>query len=112
VRKTLRTSRGSRYPAIVKLAALRIADPCPEDWHAMTGDARARWCARCALTVTAVAELRLAETEALLAQRDARVCVRAVADADGNVITRTTHEARFVQALRALAGRAGGRDAT
>lgn len=89
------------------LATLRIAEPCPEDWDAMSGDERARFCARCHLSVTNLAELRRAEAEALLSQRssDHRVCVRITRDAAQNVITRTTQEARFLAALRVLAER-------
>ena len=91
----------------MKVSALRIAEPCPEDWHSMTGDARARWCARCELQVHNVSELREAQAEALAARRDAHLCLRAVHDDDGNVVTRTTQERRFLAALRALATRGG-----
>jgi hypothetical protein len=86
---------------------LHIAEPCPEDWQAMAGDARARWCGRCELAVTDLSELRQPEAEALLARRDGRVCVRATSDAAGEVVTRTTQEARFLRGLRALAARGG-----
>jgi hypothetical protein len=87
------------------LSALRVAEPCPENWDAMTGDERARFCDRCALSVTNLAELRRAEAEALLTQQspENRVCVRITRDAQQNVITRTTQEERFVAALHALA---------
>lgn len=94
----------------MSLDALRIDAPCPEDWDAMSGDERARFCARCGLVVTNLAELRRDEAEALLARRspDDRVCVRVTRDADRRVVTRTTEEARFVAALRALAASRGG----
>lgn len=85
------------------LSTLRIADPCPEDWDAMSGDERARYCGRCELSVTNLAELREAEAEALLSQpREHRVCVRVTRDAEQNVVTRTTQERRFLTALRVL----------
>jgi hypothetical protein len=86
------------------LATLRIADPCPADWDAMTGDERARFCGRCELSVTNLAELRRAEAEALLSQRspEQRVCVRITRDAQQNVVTRSTQEERFLAALRRL----------
>jgi hypothetical protein len=89
----------------MKASALRIAAPCPEDWEAMTGDARGRYCARCELHVHDVSELREAEVEALLARRDERLCVRTRPDGAGAVVTRTTQERRFLDALRALAAR-------
>jgi hypothetical protein len=92
----------------MKISALRIAEPCPEHWETMTGDARARWCARCELHVHNVSELRDAEAEALVARRDGR-CLHALHDAEGNVVTRTTQERRFLDALRVLAARSGER---
>lgn len=93
----------------MSLDALRIDAPCPEDWDAMSGDERARFCARCGLVVTNLAELRRDEAEALLARSaDQRVCVRVARDGDRRVVTRTTEEARFVAALRALAASRGG----
>lgn len=87
--------------------ALRIAAPCPEDWHAMSGDDRARFCTRCELHVNNLAELRETEAEALLARTDGRVCVRMVRDAAGEIVTRTTQEERFLAALRVLAAHRG-----
>jgi hypothetical protein len=82
---------------------LRIAEPCTEDWRSMSGDERSRWCARCELSVTNLTELRQPEAEALVARRDGRLCLRAVCDATGEIVTRTTHESRFLQALHTLA---------
>jgi len=69
----------------------------------MSGNERTRWCAHCELSVTDLSELHEAEAETLLERHDARVCVRAVRDSAGNVVTRTTQEARFLLALRSLA---------
>lgn len=93
----------------MRLSTLRIAEPCPEDWSAMTGDARERHCARCATTVTNLAELTRVDAEALLARSSSehRVCVRATYDDAGGIVTRSTQEARFLGALRALAARRG-----
>jgi hypothetical protein len=85
------------------MKALHIAAPCPEEWRSMPGDARARFCARCELHVENLAELRDTEAEAVLARTDERVCVRVVRDGAGNLVTRTTQEARFLAALRTLA---------
>lgn len=92
------------------LDTLHIAEPCSEDWQAMRGDERARFCARCDLHVENLVELRRAEAEALLSRRapDRRVCVRITRDADRNVVTRSTHEARFLGALELLMKQRGG----
>lgn len=68
----------------------------------MTGDARARFCARCELHVENLVELRRSEVEAVLTRRDGRVCVRAVSDASGRLVTRTTRETRLLEALHTL----------
>jgi hypothetical protein len=77
----------------------------------MTGDERARFCARCQLHVVDLAALPPAEAEPLLRQRQPgdRLCVRVHHDADGNVATRAAMESRLVSALQAIASwRAGG----
>jgi hypothetical protein len=90
------------------LDAIRIAEPCHEDWDAMAGDARARHCARCDLHVTDLSALTRAEAEAVLSQRTpgGRLCVRYAVDASGALVTRTSERERLVALLRALPGRA------
>jgi hypothetical protein len=97
----------------MKLDLLRIDEPCPEDWSAMSGDDRARFCARCAITVTNLGELLREEAEATLARRAGSelVCVRVTYDASGKVVTRSTQRERFLAALRALAAVQGERSA-
>ncbi len=91
---------------MVMLRPLRILEPCSEDWSAMRGDDRERWCDRCKLHVTNVSELTRAEAEEVLSPRSAdRRCVRVERDAEGSVITRCAQEERFLNALRALAAR-------
>lgn len=92
----------------MRLDTLRVATPCHEDWHAMTGDARARHCERCELHVRDLSELTRAEAEELLARRTpgGRLCVRYTLDERGAVVTRTSQQERLVGLLRSLAGRA------
>lgn len=93
----------------MNLDTLRVAEPCREDWDAMTGDARARHCERCQLRVLDLSAMTRAEAEQTLAQEtpDGRLCVRYTLDARGAVVTRTSEQERLVALLRGLsAGRA------
>ena len=45
------------------------ASPCPEPWDEMTGDERARRCAKCDIDVFDVTEMTTAEAETLLGTR-------------------------------------------
>lgn len=74
--------------ARIDLRKLRIASPCSERWADMTGDERMRHCAKCRLNVFNFAELSVAEIEALLRERQGRVCARLYRRRDGTVITR------------------------
>jgi hypothetical protein len=80
-----------------------IAEPCHEDWDAMTGDLRERHCARCELRVVDLSELRR-DAAAELLRRDGRRCVR-FTRADGRLVTRSDREARLLGLLRVLAER-------
>jgi hypothetical protein len=86
------------------LRALRVREPCHEDWEAMVGDERARLCASCDKRVTNLSELTRAEAEAALSTPapDGSLCVRFTRDAGGDVITRTTHQERLVGLLHRL----------
>lgn len=88
----------------MKLSALRIAEPCHEDWNVMPGDALERGCAACQTRVLNLSELSRAEAEEALARRppDGRLCVRFARDEGGEVATRTLQEERFLAALLAL----------
>lgn len=90
---------------MTRLSTLRVAEPCHEDWDAMTGDARRRHCDHCRLHVTDLSELTTAEAEDLLARGgpDGRLCVRYTRDPDGRIVNRTTRHAQLVGLLRLLA---------
>lgn len=82
-------------------------EPCPEDWEAMTGDARARRCERCERVVHELSERSAAEIELLTARAAGeRLCVRYRVDAQGQVVTRTSERGRLVGLLAGL-GREG-----
>lgn len=75
----------------IALEQLHIASPCSEDWCAMPGDGRKRFCSKCNRHVHDLSEYDRAEAEALIASAGCRgehVCVRMQRDADGRVMTR------------------------
>jgi hypothetical protein len=69
------------------LEDLRIATPCRADWDEMSGDDRVRFCGRCEKNVYNVSALSRAEAEALVREREGRVCLRLYRRSDGTVIT-------------------------
>lgn len=71
-----------------ELGVLRVATPCARDWDEMTGDARARFCGDCRLTVYDLSELTTDEARALIREKEGRLCVRFFQRADGTVLTR------------------------
>lgn len=87
------------------LPAPEIAEPCHADWGAMTGDSRARHCARCVLQVIDLSELTRSEAAARLLRRpgDGRLCVRYSHHGDGRLITRSDPQERLIGLLRQLA---------
>lgn len=94
----------------MRLSTLRVAEPCHADWDAMSGDSRARHCERCRLQVIDLSELSRAEAERVLERGGpgGRLCVRYTQDAAGEVITRTTRQARLVGLLQRLAAQKAG----
>jgi hypothetical protein len=90
----------------MKLPALRIAEPCTEDWHAMDGDTRSRHCDRCQTSVLDLSRLTTPEARAALADPTAPPpCVRYLHAPDGSIITRTDQHQRLASLLRSLARR-------
>ena len=65
-----------------------VASPCTQKWSEMKGDARTRFCERCALTVYNLPEYTAEEVRALIKEREGRVCVRLVRRFDGTLMTR------------------------
>ena len=70
------------------LDGLTVATPCPASWDAMAGDDRVRFCPACRLNVYNLSALGRPEAEALLRQKEGRVCLRFYRWADGTVLTR------------------------
>jgi hypothetical protein len=66
---------------------IKIASPCSQDWDAMIGDNRRRFCGECKLNVYNLSGMTKAEAENLVSNEEGRLCVRFYKRADGSVIT-------------------------
>jgi hypothetical protein len=69
------------------LSNLKVASPCSQDWNAMIGNDRKRYCGECKLNVFNLSGMSRAEAENLIMNAEGRLCVRFYKRADGSVIT-------------------------
>ena len=72
----------------ISLSQVRIASPCTMSWDDMVGDDRSRFCEQCHLNVYNLAAMTQAEAEALIREKEGRLCARLYQRADGTIITR------------------------
>ena len=72
---------------MIPLEQIRIASPCHANWEDMTGDGQARFCGQCQKNVYNLSEMTRAEAEALVHEKEGRLCVRFYTRADGTVLT-------------------------
>lgn len=70
-----------------RLEGMRIASPCDADWEAMTGDDKVRYCGSCRKNVYDLSAMTREAAEALIAEKEGKLCVRFAQRADGTVIT-------------------------
>jgi hypothetical protein len=66
---------------------ISIASPCSQDWNAMMGNERKRYCGECKLNVYNLSGMSRTEAENLILSADGRLCVRFYKRADGTVLT-------------------------
>jgi len=66
---------------------LKVASPCSQDWNAMIGNDRTRYCGECKLNVFNLSGMSKVEAENLITNAEGRLCVRFYKRADGSVIT-------------------------
>jgi hypothetical protein len=66
---------------------LKVASPCSQDWNAMLGDNRKRYCGECKLNVYNLSGMTRVEAEKLIMNAEGRLCVRFYTRADGSVLT-------------------------
>jgi len=66
----------------------RISQPCSQDWSAMAGDDKRRFCEQCQLHVHNLTAMSATEQQALLSQRGTRQCIAYLAT-DNSIRVRT-----------------------
>ena len=71
----------------IPLEAIEIASPCSADWNAMRGDDRARFCGTCQKNVYNLSNMSRTQAQALVAEKEGKLCVQFYRRADGTVIT-------------------------
>src|SRR5262249_38571792 len=69
------------------LDSVHIASPCSAAWDAMEGTEQVRFCRQCQLNVYNLSGMSRAEAEALVREREGRLCVRFFRRADGTMLT-------------------------
>ncbi|MCB9850539.1 MAG: hypothetical protein H6817_07525 [Phycisphaerales bacterium] len=69
------------------LDRVRIASPCNMSWAEMTGDDRTRYCSACRKHVYNFASMTSKEIEALIIEKEGRLCGRLYRRADGTILT-------------------------
>ncbi|MEO8798568.1 MAG: hypothetical protein ABI551_11845 [Polyangiaceae bacterium] len=70
------------------LANAKIASPCSADWNAMQGDEQVRYCGKCEKSVYNLSEMTAEAAEALIVEREGKMCVRFYTRTDGTVLTK------------------------
>src|SRR4051794_39117415 len=71
------------------LPHLKVAIECHQDWNAMPGDQRVRFCGRCSQNVYNIESLRPREVAALFVRHGDRLpCLRLLRRPDGTVVMR------------------------
>ena len=69
------------------LANIRVASPCSARWADMSGDERARFCARCQKYVYNLSSLTAPQALALIQTKEGKLCARFYRRADGTILT-------------------------
>ncbi len=69
------------------LENLKVASPCSQDWDAMVGTERKRYCGECKLNVYNLSGMTRGAAENLIANTEGQLCVRYFKRADGTVLT-------------------------
>lgn len=69
------------------LRNIKVATPCHARWADMAGDARARFCNLCQKHVYDLSALTAAEAEALIREKEGKLCGRFYQRADGTMLT-------------------------
>lgn len=70
------------------LKNISVASPCSQDWNAMIGNERKRYCGDCKLNVYNLSGMSRTEAENLIIDSEGRLCVRFYRRADGSILTK------------------------
>ena len=82
----IRTLLDPSKTAMALLERTVVASPCSESWEGMSGDDRARFCARCGKNVFNLSAMARDEAERFLVENTG-ACLRLYRRADGTVLT-------------------------
>lgn len=102
-----------RKKSLPLLGDVRVASPCHADWNEMVGDEQSRFCGQCAKHVFNLSAMTTDQAEALIREKEGRLCVRYYQRADGTVLTadcsvgvrkKRVKAVAFVAAVGAAAG--------
>lgn len=66
---------------------IKVASPCSQDWDAMIGSERKRYCGECKLNVYNLSGMTRNEAENLIQNSEGRLCVRFYRRDDGTILT-------------------------
>jgi hypothetical protein len=89
--KELDASRSMLDEAVAKtrlpvLPNIKVATPCSADWAQMSGDERVRACGSCSKNVYNLSSLTRDEAEALILEKEGKLCVRYYQRKDGTIL--------------------------
>jgi hypothetical protein len=76
-----------KFQSTIALDSIQIASPCHADWNQMIGDEQTRFCRSCQKNVYNLSSMSRENTEALLLEKEGRVCVRFYQREDGSMLT-------------------------
>ncbi len=76
----------TRRAKLPVLDNLRVAAPCSKQWADMSGDERSRHCNDCNQSVYNISGLTRDEAQALLIEKEGKLCVRYFQRSDGTVL--------------------------
>ena len=75
------------FTSTIALDSIEIASPCHADWNKMKGDDTSRFCKSCQKNVYNLSSMTKSDAEALLLEKEGRVCVRFYLREDGTMLT-------------------------
>ena len=71
----------------ISLDLIKVASPCHAPWDAMAGDDQVRLCGECSKHVYNLSAMTQTQAEALVLEREGKLCVRFYRRADGTMMT-------------------------